>query len=215
MNRSKYLASFVLLALTAGVANATTYTYDVKFGPPSALVTGVITTNCDSCTLSSNTSSNVTGWSFTGSSGTATLTISSTYPNAMTFLGGQDLTATPAGIFFNFADTNISTTGSTQFQTNIAALTLYSDMLMPNPSDPFGPPITRAGFFVLETTPDTTFDITAKYLDINLQIATIANGSISTTPLPVALPLFASGLGVMGMLDWRRKRKASAAIADA
>jgi hypothetical protein len=33
----------------------------------------------------------------------------------------------------------------------------------------------------------------------------------SATPLPAALPLFASGLGVMGLLGWRRKRKAQAA----
>jgi len=32
------------------------------------------------------------------------------------------------------------------------------------------------------------------------------------TPLPAALPLFASGLGALGLLGWRRKRK-SAAIA--
>ena len=30
-------------------------------------------------------------------------------------------------------------------------------------------------------------------------------------PLPAALPLFASGLGAMGLLGWRRKRKAQAA----
>ena len=32
-------------------------------------------------------------------------------------------------------------------------------------------------------------------------------------PLPGALPLFATGLGALGLLGWRRKRKASAAIA--
>lgn len=32
------------------------------------------------------------------------------------------------------------------------------------------------------------------------------------TPLPAALPLFASGLGVLGFFDWRRKRKARAAV---
>jgi hypothetical protein len=32
----------------------------------------------------------------------------------------------------------------------------------------------------------------------------------ATTPLPATLPLFASGLGVWGLLGWRRKQKASA-----
>ena len=32
-------------------------------------------------------------------------------------------------------------------------------------------------------------------------------GAIEATPLPAALPLFATGLGVMGLLGWRRKRK--------
>jgi hypothetical protein len=30
---------------------------------------------------------------------------------------------------------------------------------------------------------------------------------VSATPLPAALPLFASGLGALGLLGWRRKRK--------
>jgi hypothetical protein len=38
---------------------------------------------------------------------------------------------------------------------------------------------------------------------------------IATTPLAAALPLFATGLGVMGLLGWRRKRKNNAAIAAA
>jgi len=36
---------------------------------------------------------------------------------------------------------------------------------------------------------------------------------IGATPLPAALPLFATGLGAMGLLGWRRKRKNAAAIA--
>jgi hypothetical protein len=35
--------------------------------------------------------------------------------------------------------------------------------------------------------------------------------STSETPLPAALPLFATGLGALGLLGWRRKRKAQAA----
>jgi hypothetical protein len=33
--------------------------------------------------------------------------------------------------------------------------------------------------------------------------------SVSATPLPAALPLFATGLGALGLLGWRRKRKAA------
>jgi hypothetical protein len=33
-------------------------------------------------------------------------------------------------------------------------------------------------------------------------------GSLSATPLPAAFPLFASGLGALGLLGWRRKRTA-------
>ena len=36
---------------------------------------------------------------------------------------------------------------------------------------------------------------------------------ISATPLPAALPLFATGLGGLGLLGWRRKRKVAAALA--
>jgi hypothetical protein len=37
--------------------------------------------------------------------------------------------------------------------------------------------------------------------------------AITPTPLPAALPLFATGLGALGLLGWRRKRKNAAAIA--
>jgi hypothetical protein len=40
----------------------------------------------------------------------------------------------------------------------------------------------------------------------------IGNGPV-VTPLPAALPLFATGLGALGLLGWRRKRKNAAAIA--
>ena len=38
----------------------------------------------------------------------------------------------------------------------------------------------------------------------------ITTSSVVTTPLPAALPLFATGLGSLGLLGWRRKRKAAA-----
>jgi hypothetical protein len=36
---------------------------------------------------------------------------------------------------------------------------------------------------------------------------------VSATPLPAALPLFAGGLGALGLLNWRKKRKAAALAA--
>jgi hypothetical protein len=38
-------------------------------------------------------------------------------------------------------------------------------------------------------------------------------GFLAPTPLPAALPLFTSGLGALGLLGWRRKRKAQALAA--
>ena len=35
---------------------------------------------------------------------------------------------------------------------------------------------------------------------------TIGGGNVTVTPLPAALPLFATGLGVLGLLGWRKKR---------
>jgi hypothetical protein len=36
---------------------------------------------------------------------------------------------------------------------------------------------------------------------------------VSEVPLPATLPLFATGLGALGLLGWRRKRKNAAVIA--
>jgi hypothetical protein len=36
---------------------------------------------------------------------------------------------------------------------------------------------------------------------------------VTTTPLPTALPLFGTGLGALGLLGWRRKRKAQMVVA--
>jgi hypothetical protein len=50
--------------------------------------------------------------------------------------------------------------------------------------------------------------------------ATISNGSytgtlITATPLPAALPLFATGLGAIGLFGWRRKRQIASRGRDA
>jgi len=61
-----------------------------------------------------------------------------------------------------------------------------------------------ATFASLGITPDT-------------YVYTLPNDTItvqfSPTPLPATLPLFASGLGLLGLLGWRRKKKAAALAA--
>jgi hypothetical protein len=66
-------------------------------------------------------------------------------------------------------------------------------------------------------------DLVANYTLLNGDIvgfsaANTSNGFFAdneeapiVTPLPAALPLFATGLGALGLLGWRRKRKAVAA----
>jgi hypothetical protein len=43
----------------------------------------------------------------------------------------------------------------------------------------------------------------------------LLTGELTTaaTPLPAALPLFASGAGVIGLFGWRRKKKKAASAA--
>ena len=46
--------------------------------------------------------------------------------------------------------------------------------------------------------------------DFLITFSSFNNGVVAATPLPAALPLFATGLGALGLLGWRRKRKAQA-----
>jgi hypothetical protein len=65
-------------------------------------------------------------------------------------------------------------------------------------------------FSIQATGGGTGFTIPSDDLDV------VASGNVpdnffivpTPTPLPAALPLFATGLGVLGLLSWRRKRKA-------
>ena len=56
------------------------------------------------------------------------------------------------------------------------------------------------------------FELTANLPD-GLQILTISDPipkGLAQTPIPAALPLFATGFGVLTLLGWRRKRKGAA-----
>jgi len=76
------------------------------------------------------------------------------------------------------------------------------------------PKYVEVTFDVIATGSDTltfsSFDIPSA-----LALDDVTVTSVSATPLPAALPLFASGLGALGLFGWRRKRKNASAIAAA
>jgi hypothetical protein len=71
-------------------------------------------------------------------------------------------------------------------------------------------------FFEQALTPtgSTLLDLARSKFDIGgngfIQ-GTFTDGSVSSVPIPAAFPLFAGGLGVLGMFGWHRKRMATAA----
>jgi hypothetical protein len=60
-------------------------------------------------------------------------------------------------------------------------------------------------YTVGSSSPSTTGDYIGTYVT--------AQSIPATTPIPTTLPLFATGLGALGLLSWRRKRKAQAVAA--
>jgi hypothetical protein len=56
-----------------------------------------------------------------------------------------------------------------------------------------------------------TGDIIGNYYRFGDFVQFIASDPPAITPLPGAFPLFATGLGLLGLLGWRRKRQANAA----
>jgi len=62
--------------------------------------------------------------------------------------------------------------------------------------------------------PDGCFlDDTINNAHVDLAATSLTVAAPPTVPLPAALPLFASGGGLIGLLAWRKKRKAAAAAA--
>ena len=64
------------------------------------------------------------------------------------------------------------------------------------------------GYYTLDIISSTTSDNLLSPLTYSL-----TSDITEVTPIPSALPLFATGLAALGLLGWRRKRKSVAAIA--
>jgi hypothetical protein len=151
-----------------------------------------------------------------GSSFTITdfLTINTHDTNGSPFLGGQVTQTDPLSVLFNFTQPSggngtANGTGSETLSFNFFGSLTAADGTITWTSSPtiaFGSSLLTialsngafhdADGFFHSASPDQSADINATF-------------TLIQTPLPAALPLFAAGLGGMGMLGWRRKRKAA------
>jgi hypothetical protein len=67
-------------------------------------------------------------------------------------------------------------------------------------------------YFVLFVTATGSDTLTFSFMDNPAFIAldNVDVSAVAATPIPAALPLFATGLAGLGLLGWRRKRRAQA-----
>jgi hypothetical protein len=183
MGRKMYCKSALLGAVATLLAVATTQanatTYDISITDNGYTETGEITTNG---TLGTLTKSDITSWSFTlvgpGSATHGPTDISSSA--GVIFSTGTSLTATANGLFFNFGSGGAGWT----FQ---------------NSGDTAFIELSSNGFTEVDYIWGSNL---TQSLSGNVDIG------VAATPLPAALPLFAGGLGALGLLGWRRKRAA-------
>jgi hypothetical protein len=156
-------------------------------------VTGFIQTDCNNCTLSV---SDVTDWNLTLTVGADTASLTGPLSGSNSTLTDNNpnifFTATPTGLLYDFY--NFSHGGD---ELLVRDLSTYAQLIF-CVFDCGPPPIEwqagRVGGAWLSPPYGTLIATTA-------------------TPLPAALPLFATGLGALGLLGWRRERKAAAEAA--
>jgi hypothetical protein len=182
-------AAACALALSVGAAKASVvYDVDLSAGIRGS-VTGTITTDGTIGTLNSG---NITGWDLTLNEGSDTFVLQPGVGNDVTILGTQT-SATATGLFFNFSGTGI------------VGLTFTSAASPSNVFLCFG----LAGTCLAGIGDGIVFGGGA-FSGFQIHTESGLVEIAQATPLPAALPLFASGLGALGLLGWRRKRKAQA-----
>jgi hypothetical protein len=194
-------ASLAAICSLAPSANASTYNVDFSFSafdgdnPGTSLgiihVTGTMVTTCDSCTLSAG--GDIPSWSFSwdgpysGSASGAGSNNGPTGPNPeLVASGGEIQFVGGAATYWIFTDH--LTTSQLIFGT-------FSQLCSP----PFATDCIQLQQSIL-----------GGHTDGNVLLPFTIATEVTSTPLPAALPLFASGIGGLGLLGWRRKRKPQA-----
>jgi hypothetical protein len=199
-----HIMKLKLLGLVAcvalfGVSQAEASTiYDVNDTAGSLSVTGTITTDGTIGVLGSG---DILAWSLIISgSGTPTPAMTSSNTNLLG-LSESDLTATADALVFNYSGVD---GGALIFATSGGPFLGFVGWIAPSPSCLLNH---TSGCLYLED--KTSLPVASGEADRSgdLTIATLA-----PTPLPAALPLFGAGLGLMGLLARRRKRKSAPAV---
>jgi hypothetical protein len=182
--------------LSVSQASASTITYNVDIlglEVPTVSIQGTLTTDG---TFGSLAASNIVDWNLTIFRGSGTATVlqgpGGSNNSSVTTLTGPDLQASLTSLQFIFSDAttasnfeinsgNVNTGWFDLYDANLAFAPFGEIYVVNNNSGAGEQPITNL----------------------------IGTAEVSTTPLPAALPLFVTGLGAMGLLGWRRKRKAA------
>ncbi len=116
------------------------------------------------------------------------------------------------GFSFFYAD-QVGFTGTVSVYSGLNGTgTLLASLSLPSTPDPYTVWV-PIGVTFAGTAESAIFSGSADY--IGFDDITLGSSTPGATPLPAALPLFATGLGALGLFGWRRKRKAFAAIAAA
>jgi hypothetical protein len=185
-----------MLLLGATNAGATTYAVSLFDGLEGVAVGGSITTDGTVGTLST---SNIVDWNLIGTSENLSLTtlfdLTGPLSGDNSFINSfGNIVATPTTLSLGIPGGDVSFEDSNcmgSCDLIVIGLETFHGSL--------------ANFQVCILRPSTTCGISA---DTNNLV--IGDGKVAPTPLPATLPLFATGLGSLGLLGWRRKRRAVA-----
>ena len=186
---SKLLAAVMTVAamLSSSPTYATTYYFEFTntLGTAGGEIAGTVSGALDGSVL--------------GSTFTATEVFINSYPSGIE-LGTGQLSGTPIAAFNSFpldGSGKIISADAEFFSENITGGSGENDLCINVCSSPYNTELRNVvmGLFVATN-----------------EAVTFSNTPLAT-PIPAALPLFAGGLGAMGLLGWRRKRKDPSVIA--
>ncbi|MCC6775360.1 MAG: hypothetical protein IT537_01795 [Hyphomicrobiales bacterium] len=173
------LAGIVLL----GVSPASAITYNVNIPVGAGNVSGFIETDGSIGTL---TAADIVDWNLLIDSGTLSTTLTgplSGSNSTVGFFGSPAFTASATQLLFDFSASTI------EVDYVIFQKPSFGDFFCINAC---------ASQFAVGVGGERAFGIADGVVEI---------GSVSAVPVPAALPLFVSGVGILGLAGWRRKRK--------